>query len=58
MLHALVERQGAGSPALLGSVSNHPASNDYPLNADVPVGMPDARVRKHLLLRNILQSDR
>lgn len=51
------DRQGAGSPALPGSVSDHPVSNDHPAGADGRAGMPCAASLKHLLLKNILQSD-
>ena len=53
-LRALVVRPGAGSPTQLESASNHLMSNDHPLSADVPAGMPDAEIQKHLLVRNIL----
>ena len=52
------ERPGAGNPVPLESDPNRPASNDHPSSAGTPVGMPDAWSQKHLLLRNILQSDR
>ena len=52
------EKPGAESPALPESVSDRPASNNHPTYAGEPVGMPCTASLKHLLLKNILQSDR